>query len=602
MGNISVVRLTHRDYFAEMIESGEDAIRFLEGPGGGLLKETPVYKRLYRLLKSDAVLLALKKGVVTYLKDRIHFLKIAALLAEDPRRRVLVVPAYEDIFLEPLCRFLKVEDRVILPPELRRPSRLMERLDGLRQFVYAVAGVPFRITRNFFKTMAPLTIKAAVPKEVQWAKPIVVGLGPDPPAACTTVRTDDNLEDDTDFKPAHFLYVYGLYRFPAQTIAEWRQRIEARGAQFVDTLSLRMPLGFYVTRKLTASWQRLLWCATGLLRPGHAKVCEVGHTVVESYVDAELFMQYHRPRVTDVRDEYLSGHIIRTIVFNRYGCKTIGIHHGSYSSKGLNPSQAYSYCNIYCAYGPGYFDHTWNGLWDVNPRRVSIGVENNTYVYRAARQESRRAAFAAKYGLRKVLLYCPPHWDILSRPEMIEEALRVIVDFSRAHPDWNVVVRPRPRTKLLYTELLARSGAGAGLGIDFEFSTYELIAFSDAVVAPNLSTVGIEAICAGKGHVLFVNYWGRWDHPYRRYSPDLVVSSSKELAARLEAWAGGAPGHEPAVLQAFRRDFDVGFDGRALERYKDQMRSLARFDGNGGQSDCRSVFRERGASVEGIGV
>lgn len=64
-----------------------------------------------------------------------------------------------------------------------------------------------------------------------------------------------------------------------------------------------------------------------------------------------------------------------------------------------------------------------------------------------------------------------------------------------------------------------------------------------------------------------------------RYSDELVVSSPAELPGRLDRIVD--PGFMPLeALERIRNDFDVGFDGKALERYKREMLNLAGMDGS----------------------
>lgn len=576
---LCVRRLTFQQYFNEMIEAGEEAIRFLEDEGASHLKKTPVYRRLERLLQSDAIMLALKKGLANYVKDRIQFCKIIARLAKEPGIRVIVAPAHYDDFAL-LSRCLEnTEGCVTIPEELQRVGARRDRLHVFRYFFFALAGIPVRLTRHALKTFTPLTLTRPRPKPVKWAKHIVAGFS-ESRTAREAVRRDDELEDDHEFAPVHFLYVLHIWRYPAKQLSRWRDHLKLIGARFVDTWRLRMPLGFYLQRKIPAGVQRLLWCWESLKRPGQSRLCEIAHTLVESYVEAHLFMQYYRPKVFDIRDDYLIGHIVRTIVFNRYGCKTIGLHHGAYASLGLNPYIAYTYADTFCAYGPAYFDWIWMGTWSHNRRQAIIGVERNDYTYQAMHNEALRAEFRTKYAGSKVLLWCPTvhiptNASMLNRPELLEGYCRVLISFLTAHRDWTVVVRSRAEHQALFVRLLDSLGNPQRIVIEAAFSTYDLIAYADGVLAANLSTVGIEAICAGLENVLFLSYWGTWRHPFQRYSSTLVVTDPKDLAGRLEGWVRGDSGHDPAALEAFRRDFDVGFDGRARERFKQEIRRLA---------------------------
>lgn len=571
---VTVRRLTHREYLTEMFEAGEETVQFLEAEGDALLKQTAVYDRLHRLLQSEAVMLALKKGLVPYIKDRVNFCKVVMRLAGEPGTHIILAPASHDAF-SILPRWLgALGDRITIPTDLEHIGRWRDRHHQLRYLLYALAGVPVRLTHWVFQSLTLLTWKRITPQSVDWARMIAGAFRDGQNSAGHAHRTDDDLEDDADFPPSGFLYIHGMWRFPDEKIKQWQKMLRARGAQFVDMWRLRMPVPFYLRVKLPASWQRFLWCLESLGVPGLSRLCEAGHTITEAYVEAHLFMQYYRPKVYDVRDEYLVGHIVRTIVFNQYGCKTIGIHHGAYASLGLNPHLAYTYCNVYCAYGPAYLNRIWIGTWSYSPRLAAIGVERNDYTYRACQNEARRREFGRKYAGAKVLLWCPNAASPLNRLELLEETLKALADFLATHREWVIILHCRKAQQAWFSDFISRMGENERMVTEAQFSTYEFIAYVDAIVATNVSTVGIEAICAGRERVVFVNHWGG-KNPFLVYSSGLVVSSGGALSAQLNRWACGEQGQSRAALEAFRRDFDVGFDGMALERYKDEMRKLA---------------------------
>lgn len=582
---VSLRLLSQQDYFPELIKAGEEAVRFLDGEGSPLVKDTPIYQGLHALLQSEAVLLAVKKLIVNYLRDRIQFCMILANLAQEVETaHILVAPAYEDIF-DTLNRYTKnLSDRVVIPTDLLSVGRRRERVSQLKYLLFALAGIPIRLTRRAIGSVSPLSIRKVKPISVRWAKPIILGFDGGGSGPSSGYRRDDNLEDNKDFAPVHFLYVHEMYRYHKETIKRWQETLRARGAAFVDILNLRMPLGFYCTRKIPASWQRWLWCLAAIRMPGLSKLCEAGHSIVEAYVEADLFMQYYRPKVYDTRDDFHAGHIVRTIVFNRYGCRTIGIPHGAYSSLGLNPYAAYTFCDTFCLYGPVY-ERIWQGTWSHSPRRVPVGIERNDYTHAAIYNERRRAEFQATYNGKKVLLWCTPAPIFFNNPERVEETFKTIVAFLDAHSDWFVIVRPRPGNEDSYVRMVKRSVANKNmvvLGVAEEpYSIYEMIAYADAIVASNLSTVGIEAICAGRQRVVIMNYLDRWPNPYAKYFPNLVLWNAKDLAKRLEVWARDeCAADDSGAIEAFKRDFDVGFDGQARHRYKREMLRLAGLDGD----------------------
>lgn len=573
--NVQVHRLTHFDYFDEMIEAGEEAVRFLED-WPERFSQTPVYRGLVRLVGSERVALGLKKGLVVHLKDRIHFFKVAESLRRSYGQRLIVVKAYPD----PLGLEERFDHLGDLPKRLARAVErwvwMEEVLAQIKWLFIALGGLFVRLNSKTFKAWTPLRVTIPEPVSVDWARPLNRVIVENPVERKVRASSDD-LEDEGAFHPSRWLYELSIWRFDKASVNRWRAFLQNNGAQFVDALVLRMPLRFWLTVKIPAGWIRIAWTVRSLCGLGSAGLLAIAYSLCEAYVEAHLFLLYFRPRVYLTTDDYLSGHVIRTIVFNRFGCKTIGVQHGSYSSLGLNPYLAFSYCDTYCLYGPAYPDRIWKGSWSSCPKLALIGVQRNDYTYRAIRSEPRRKEFRQKYSGVRVLLWCPPSAvaSMLNRPELIEDQFRALLDFQTVHPDWTVVLHCRPMERAIYRARLERVPNPVRIVMEDQFSTYELIAYADGIVASNLSTVGIEAICAGRERVLFVNYWGEWNHPFLRYSPDLVVSNPKDLAAKLEAWAAGGSGPGPAALEAFRRDFDVGFDGRSQERFKAEMRALA---------------------------
>ncbi|GEM_PF-3980136 len=572
---LRVLRISHRSHFDEMIEAGEEAIELLE-KNTEQMKANPVFQGLARLLGAQAVILCLKKGLVMHLKDRIHFFKTALALRAQISQRFILVPAFQDIFeLETRYGVSDGDRWTIL--RLDGALRSREIWQKTKYLLLALAGVVVRLNSRTFKRWTPLRLTKPVERRVAWSRPINRGIVEKNEVKDGQYVSDDDLEDDDSFRPSQWLYELSFWRYGKEKEARWRKYLQAKGALVVDTWQLRMPVGFYLKVKIPASYARLWWTIQSFMHPSTAKLLEIAYPMVEAYVDSELILQYFLPTVYYACDDYQNSHIVRTVVFNRHGCKTIGIHHGSYSSLGLNPYIAFIYCNTYCTYGPVYFNRIWKGTWSYAERQAIIGVTRNDYTHQAFRNEERRAVLRKKYSARRLLLWCPPSigLTVLNSMELIEEAFKALMDFKSAHPEWAIILHGRGPERVWYANFAARMGGSAQMASEDDFSTYELMAYVDAIVTANLSTVGIEAICAGRERVVFMNYWGDWNHPFRRYSPDLVVSSGAELSTLLRRWALGERGQSPASLEAFRRDFDVGFDGQALERFKTEMRALA---------------------------
>lgn len=574
---LTVLRVSHETHFDEMLKAGEEAVRFLD-ERTEQLKATAVCKGLRRLLGSDAVVLGLKKGLVVHLKDRIHFFKIAAALQATDGRRFVLVTAHPDVLgIEDGYGIVSGERWLIAEGDVRAAVRRRELIGQLKLVLLSLAGLLIRLNRRAFKAWTPLRWRNPRPQSVRWARPLSRGIAEQALSRPGETVSDDDLEDREDFRPTEWLYEQGHWPHDRTRLAAWRRYLDAKGARFVEAHRLRMSLGFYLRTKVPAGWARFRWGIRSLGHPWAARLLAVGYTMTEAHVDCHLFMQYYRPRVYEVADDYLIGHIVRTIVFNRYGCKTIGVQHGSYSSMGLNPYISYILCDTYCSYGPTYFERIWRDGWVSIPRLVTVGVQRNDYAHRALRNEERRAEFGRKYRGKRVLLWCPPAvgFELLNKRSLIVEVAGAIASFQRRHQDWIVIMHCRRPERAAYQDLLGELAGQGALVMEEDFTTYELIVYVDGIVTANLSTVGIEAICAGRGRVVFMNYWGRWKHPFASYVAELVAHDPKDLVDRLEGWAADHGPEDGTALDAFRRDFDVGFDGLAGERYKDEMRALA---------------------------
>ena len=334
-------------------------------------------------------------------------------------------------------------------------------------------------------------------------------------------------------------------------LKEQKRLIQKSGASFVDERQLRIPIRFFFKHYL---WNGMLLNIflnfRNILKKNNSFLSmEFSQRIISSYLDHELFCRYFKVRVYFSRDDYDFEHITRTMIQRRHGLLNHGLQHSALQAPYIIPSMAYSFFDTYYITGERFIK-LWAPYWENNKSCIVVGNRTDKFLLTALKDEARKEKFIQKYGRRKTILVLisPPN-EVISPPMLLKARYEGIARLSEIAEDVNVILRPRAEAAIetwqdLFPELRRPLAKGS---ISFEwgdFTTHELMAFSDVLVAEDSSSTILEGIYFD--HLFITSINARY--PEIAVTKDLVCSNVSELIHLLETqWLTGQESLERRV-------------------------------------------------------
>ena len=238
------------------------------------------------------------------------------------------------------------------------------------------------------------------------------------------------------------------------------------------------------------------------------------------------------------RQDYNPRHIIDTIFFNKHGVSTIGLHHCA--SPYDSPQIAYMHYDYYVIFGDMFFE-PYRAYWD-EKRLIKTGRINIDWVVDVDldkdKKESSMDYLHHKYGKfdTVVTLILPGDAPYMFR-ERWKEVEKFLIDFCSTEMPVAILMRFKSKGHVAASNNLKRLMAlceqDNRLIVENEkLTTYDCIALSDLVIAPNTSTAVNEA-AAIKKHVFVFDYHERTPLLFSRYGEDFILKNASELMDRV---------------------------------------------------------------------
>lgn len=467
--------------------------------------------------------------------------------------------------------FVPRDDRDLRP---HLPPSLREALDGVR------VPAAVRVANRLKAWLEPL---AALPYAFALAAGLVLerGMTVRTPAARSWRVSFDTLEeginwskpymdrflfDDRELRPQTLLHVVRRRLTDEQT----RQYFQENGIPFVATHRVPVSLAYLgrrVARDFALGMARLALARVGR-REGAPFVWAVG-SVLLNLMRAEVLELAHRPQVFVGRDEYSVGHILRTLLYELRGGRTIGYSHGD----DPQPSVANSYqtCHVFCFPGPFHQELLkWNTRFSRSTCVIGAGLYGLDETYRHLQTGQVPAPYAELQRQYRIVggFGSTFQEDLFLTRELTLRFYRTLLAIPARYPDVVLVLRPKgdefrdPE----FRDLVA--AAGPRVILEEQVWTYELLPVFDLMICIASSSVGLDGLMAGR-RVIYFDETRFADHPYARYGAQLVTCSPEELHAAVGRVLDRGEYLDPATLDFIRTHHGLAFDGQVVERFRD---------------------------------
>jgi hypothetical protein len=290
------------------------------------------------------------------------------------------------------------------------------------------------------------------------------------------------------------------------------------------------------------------------------------------YLRELLFVHAVEYKVAVEYRDYLSTHVVRTIVANQHGRLTVGIHHNAPDGPWGFPVIRYAHINRYCLWGEE-FKRLYAPHWDrlqtcpVGPLRVDDVAE----ALRGDRLRELRLVHAQRFGgIRPLIVLLFPGRSAINVPSRIEAHFEGLRRLREMAEEFLVICRFRNAVDLEHFRAQGLDTIMAGdprIHVDMtELTTYEWFALSDVVIVNGVSTGMIEAAAAGKPCFSF-DHLMLAETVYGRYGRDLILREAEDLVRVVKQVRQGFIGWDCRWDQ-LAKDYCYFADGRNLDRFR----------------------------------
>ena len=404
------------------------------------------------------------------------------------------------------------------------------------------------------------------------AMPVVYGVR-DPEALTDGINRPHNDEYlyGGSLKPGDIVHVFGDWVFPKPVADGFRKTMEARGLHFVDKSRFGVDSrSLWLILKVQLTLLKVLWPYRGD-NPLEYLVLKYSPKAVYYYLRKHLELGNVRFRVELVKNDYNPGHVINTIVCQQQGIKTVGVQHAALPCDA--PQLAFVHMDEYVVYGNLYvkrFKKYWNGL-----KLQCTGRESIDWAVRVIRDSDRlvnvRHRWSARFPARRhnVLILFPGTREICLRRQW-QRMYHALEAVSETGLDCNIILRFRTRDSLRqdpvrqFMELPRRDPRFI---VELEnFTTYELMALCDLVIAPEASFTVNEALAMGVVVFTF-EYVGTAPYYFSDYGRDFVLRTRDDILRVFAALSTGFQEFD-CRWDALRRDANYHEDGLNCHRMR----------------------------------
>ena len=377
------------------------------------------------------------------------------------------------------------------------------------------------------------------------------------------------LYDEGVFHPSKILHVV---RSRLEDAAA-RESLERIGCPFVEFSRIRSPLSYLLGRGVRDLMGRasLRALSVSFTADRRSFFLYPSLAVLKLAMEWEVFYRHYPVRVFIARDEYSPAHIVRTLVARRHGCRTASFQWADLSDRGDQTS--HFLFDRYALWGDFYRDFLAKSLQGSGTEVVGANIYGSDTIHRMVeagavpekyREIGKGHTIVAVMGSS----FSP---DLFVTREMTLRFYRETVEALAAHE--HVFCILKPKNDALDEELSALAEKFPRTVIERSLHTYAFLLVPDLVIASCNSSVGLEALMAGK-KVLYYEVSGFSGHLYARFSPLLVAFNREELERNLDLILRKGVYLGTALLEEIRRSHGLCFDGHVTRRFRQMCLDL----------------------------
>ena len=351
-------------------------------------------------------------------------------------------------------------------------------------------------------------------------------------------RSDNKLIENFDNKK-DFLFVYSHWKFDKEEQKINNKQITDYGASYTDETKLAVS-SKNIFLLLNYYWLFLKLYFTNIKNSSDKEIpMRKFLLVLKDSLEHELFCEYYRVKVFFSRDDYSPKHITRTIIQNKYQLFHSSIHHSLFIKPYTSLLFLYNFYDIYFIHGEGYLEFFKN-YW-FSKEYVNVGSPNAEQIIEAQNDIRTKNMFRKNFGDNINILVLLPSIGgstPFNHYSLMENSFSNITSLLKINPKINIFLRPRSMKHYIEFKKIIKIDESDKNRVHFilnDFSTFELIAFSDILIAEDTSSGLVEAFANEK--IIIVPYMVRQSYKedliWADYSEETVFDSIDDISIYL---------------------------------------------------------------------
>jgi hypothetical protein len=391
-----------------------------------------------------------------------------------------------------------------------------------------------------------------------------------------TVTRKFFLHNDDDFAPDKILHVVRL----GHRLEEGgRKMFEELHCPYVELDRLKIPLRYFYQRMLGGYIAGSLYRSLKFFLAGsNRKTIFIlpALAAMKMVMEEEIVNLHYSVKVFISNDDYSPYHIVRTIVAHKSGNHTVGFQWADYYNH--NSTFSHMVYDRYAIWGEFYQGFHKRALSHSTPVIIGAGIYGSDTMY----ELQKSGYYPEKYReIKKKNLIIgimgsafEPETSVTQGPAT--RFHQDVIELTDKYP--NVFRILKPKTTWMDKDLDELMKTRPNLVMERELTTPRFLLVPDLIIVMSNSSVGMEALMAGK-KVVYYSFVTPLPHQkIASHSKYMVAFSRDELQKILDGIITDGIYDDAATIDGIRSWFGYKFDGKVTERLRQTCRALVSDD------------------------
>ena len=532
----------------------------------GMIKNSRFVWVLMKLYDDIGIVRGVKQSLLLRLRKTWYFRHVAEHLSKRYNSPLMIIPEWSDQFaIFDKCSLLCVPRRIILINYLKNIYGVTK---TIMVFLHILFGNIMKVTK----------IKTS---HAKYAIQVAHGGFVDNQNCDVGQRRNRFnsrfLEDGKDFSPQNILYVFGTWSFPFEKLKRWLRSITEKNGKYFFENNPPPDITHICTVQLWKYGRALLSSMVLLVVSWNCWILAQAALLLLVKINRyEIFCKHYRIDSFLGFDDYATQHIARTIVFNKYGIKNVGVSHSHQAGLYIMPELVYIYFNQYLVFG-NMIRTQYAPFWK-DQHVMVVGMLCGDYIFQSINDKTREREFRMKYPSEFNVTLMWGGYQKQNLEHRKREYYSGIAEMIELYPQINVILRPRNLYRGRFLDKNAERILGKYINsgkitieID-DFDTYDLIAYSDLIISLNTSTSAAESLCAGRKAFCYIcsgidNY-----SSYKQLDARLQVNNKEDFMKLVHYYLFDKESDKkPSEVY---HQFGLVHDGNVFSRIRDALRTI----------------------------